>query len=539
MPTLDIRSPHDGVTVNAGQPLSVTGQATDRGGAEPVMIDSVTVQVDAGPVVDAALTHVHDPHNTVESYTASVQVTGAEGAHTITVVATNDAGISRQAGVTVFLGPSFQIDAPSIRLEIESPFAVDPSDPKVQALLGALQQDLVPISTLLASADKLIAGPNLVLAQDASGLTVLRIGLWIENLGFTVEPPAPPEFPLPRLSDTAAAAGFGLAPLLPRPHRSGLMDFPFAVSIARSAMQDLAGAALASSQDDDKPDSISVSVSPPSTVTTTADGSAYEVPYTITVTETLGTAPIPGADPPASAPTVVSSSHSSVGDLTDWLIGTLTVVLDIGLLYIWYRVSEAKTGGAAAPLVADLPTRIPFHNTALPGGDAGGVPDFPVLVADWKTLGTDQDGIVGGADATIQSRDQSMVGLAIRGPDFLHVPPGEYIASSVYTIVLTDLAPDPGALTWELWSSIDNHTETGTIDLGGFAQTASLAVDFPMPLHLSPGTYQYRLGVAATETCGTDPAKILTAAASKDIKVQKPKPHTTNLPGPQPTPEAF
>jgi hypothetical protein len=104
---------------------------------------------------------------------------------------------------------------------------------------------------------------------------------------------------------------------------------------------------------------------------------------------------------------------------------------------------------------------------------------------------------------------------------------------------LTDLAPDPGALTWELWSSIDNHTETGTIDLGGFAQTASLAVDFPMPLHLSPGTYRYRLGVAATETCGTDPAKILTAAASKDIKVQKPKPHTTNLPGPQPTPEAF
>ena len=80
-----------------------------------------------------------------------------------------------------------------------------------------------------------------------------------------------------------------------------------------------------------------------------------------------------------------------------------------------------------------------------------------------------------------------------------------------YRIELTNIAPDPGGLTWQLRSPITNTTSTGTVEVGAFAQTAFLNVDFPMPLHLSPGTYRYTLSIAATETCGTEPSKRLTA----------------------------
>jgi Big-like domain-containing protein len=531
MPTVEIQYPADGMTVTAGQPLTVTGQATDRGGTNPFMIDSVTVQVDGGPAVDATLKNLPDPHNTVVSFTAPVQVTGAEGVHTITAVATNDADVSRSVSVTVFLGPSFQIDAPAIRLEIAMPsaFSIDPADPKVQALAGRMQQGLVQMSALLVSVGKLIAGPNLVLAQDPSGRTVLRIGLWVEDLGFTVQPPSPPQFPLPRLSDAAAATGFTLAPLLPRPEPVSNVDMPFAVSVAATVPQDLVDAALATMHGDDKPDAVTVSMWPegvwpyrlPNTVITEATGTSYEVPWTITVTEVLGTV--------AARPAIVWTSRSgNFGDWLDWLIGTLIPLIDIALLAGWQDVSRKADdqGGVAAPLVADLPTNIPFHNTDISGMPNGGpLPiDFPVLVADWAALWVTGDAIVGNGNAKIGSRDQSQAGLAIEGPDFVQVPLGEPIANVNYLIVLSNLTPDPGTFTWRLWSSIDDTTQTGTIDLGSFAQTAYLDIDFPMPLHLAPGKYRYELSVAATETCGTDPTKILTASAAKDITVLKPPP---------------
>jgi hypothetical protein len=537
MPTVEIQYPPDGMTVTAGQPVPVSGRATDRGGTNPFLIDSVTVQVDGGPAVDATLKPLPDPHNTVVSFTAPVPVTGAEGVHTITAVATNDAGISRSASVTVFLGPSFQIDAPAIRLEIALPpaFSIDPADPKVQALAGRMQQGLVQMSALLASVGKLIAGPNLVLAQDRSGSTVLRIGLWVEDLGFTVQPPSPPQFPLPRLSDTAAATGFGLAPLLPRPEPVSDVDMPFAVSVAAAAMQDLLDAALASMSGSDKPDSITVSmwptgaleVIPPNTVVTEAKGTVFDYPWTETpivwtmsVAETLGIV--------AAAPDVISTQRStSVGDLPDWVIGVYPVIGQLAMLAGWQDLSRRNTSdGVAGPLVADLPTNIPFHNTDISGTANGGpLPiDFPVLIADWAALRVTGEAIVGNGNAKIGSRDQSQAGLAIEGPDSVQVPLGEPIANVNYTIVLSNLTPDPGTFTWRLWSSIDNTTQTGTIDLGSFAQTAYLDIDFPMPLHLAPGKYRYELTVAATETCGTDPAKTLTASAAKEITVLKPPP---------------
>jgi Big-like domain-containing protein len=529
MPTVTIFQPADGVSVPAG-PVQVTGRATDKAGAEPVFVDSVTVQVDGNPPVEATLTRRPGKTETVVDFAATVQVTGAEGRHAITAVATNDNNISRSAHVTVFLGPTFAVDAPAIVVDIETPSPVDPHDPAVTSALGRLQQGLADLSGLLAGVGKTIIGPNLV-TDGSSGLPILRLGLWVEDLGFPADPPAPPAFPLPRLSDTAAAAGFALVPLLPRPHRTGFTDMPFAVSIATSALQAFVAAALVA-RPDGNVDSITVSVSPPNTVTTTYQGHVALglVPYTITVDETLGTQFDPALG--QSVPMVTASHSSTVGDVPDWLLGSLLPILDLGLLVVWQDVSRSadSTGGVAAPIVADLPARIPFHPGDLPGG--GTDSPFPVLVADWANLGVTADGILGGADATIQGRDQSMVGIAIGGPDFVRVPPGEFQANEVYRIGLQNLAPDGGVVTWQLTSPFDHSTSTGALELGPFAQIAYLDIDFPMPLHASPGDYHYQLSVSAQET-GPDGAGTLAAAASRQITVRNPsqvQPHHTGQP---------
>src|SRR5581483_9166672 len=58
MPTVTIFQPADGTSVPPGQPVQVTGRATDKAGAEPAFVDTVTVQVDSGPPVEARLTRV-------------------------------------------------------------------------------------------------------------------------------------------------------------------------------------------------------------------------------------------------------------------------------------------------------------------------------------------------------------------------------------------------------------------------------------------------------------------------------------------------
>jgi len=129
MPTVTIFQPADGMSVPAGQPVTVTGRATDKAGTDPAVIDSVTVQVDGSPPVEATLTRRPDKTKTVADFAATVQVTGASGLHTITVVATSDSNISRRAAVTVFLGPTFAVDAPAIIADIETTFPADPHDP--------------------------------------------------------------------------------------------------------------------------------------------------------------------------------------------------------------------------------------------------------------------------------------------------------------------------------------------------------------------------------------------------------------------------
>ena len=542
MPTLTISHPQDGASVPRGEPLTVTGMATDRGGAEPVMIDSVTVQVDDASPVRATLQHHHDPNATVVSFASTVTVTGAEGAHGITVVATNDSGQTRAETVSVYLGPSLDIGAPVIRLELQTPVAVDPDDPLVVNFESSVQKALVSAAPTLLSVNKILAGPNAVSGSDDSGAPVLRIGLWLESSGIAVEPPAPPEFPLPRLADATAQAGFALVPVAAMPRRTGFFDAPFALSIDRSALQDMVDAALSASGGN-QIDSISIGMDPPATVTTEVDATGADglVPVTATISETLFTAPAAGS-PPVDGPFVTHTVSTSVGDLPDWLVGTLTVVLDLVLLMGWQEFSRqadaaAQGGSVVSSLAPLLPTSIPFHNVDAPRLARGF--DFPVVVANWQAFEVTLAAVHGAGDAVVMPRDESMVAIAIGGPDFVLVPPGEPLANEVLTIDLFNLAPDDQTLTWQLWSSIENTTTTRTLTIGEYAPSVSLDVDFPMPLHAAAGDYRYVVTVSGHETCGTDAGKVLTGTASKTITVRKPasKDPVPGQPGEPATPE--
>ena len=134
MPTLDLLQPINNATIKLNQPFVVSGSATDRGKPEPIMIDSVTVRVDNQPPTRATLTRVPNQPKTTVNFKASVQVTGGQDPHTVTVIATNDNGISQKKAVSVFTGP--QVDAPAFFVDFLNPLPLDPKDPKVVAWMS-------------------------------------------------------------------------------------------------------------------------------------------------------------------------------------------------------------------------------------------------------------------------------------------------------------------------------------------------------------------------------------------------------------------
>jgi phospholipase C len=105
-PQLTVFGPSNNATVNLNQPFPVTGQVTNQHAAgEFVGIDSVTVRVDGGPVIEANLTVVPDKKQTTVNFAASAQVTGGEDPHAVTVTATNDQGASTTQTVSVLTEP--------------------------------------------------------------------------------------------------------------------------------------------------------------------------------------------------------------------------------------------------------------------------------------------------------------------------------------------------------------------------------------------------------------------------------------------------
>src|SRR4029077_5214445 len=99
MPNLSISQPTENQVVVPGRPFQVRGQASDRGMPEPISIDSVTVKVDGGPLIDAQLAPIRSTHLTIVTFSATVTVSGS-GTHAVTVTATNEAGIKATETVT-------------------------------------------------------------------------------------------------------------------------------------------------------------------------------------------------------------------------------------------------------------------------------------------------------------------------------------------------------------------------------------------------------------------------------------------------------
>ena len=84
---------------------------------EPITIESVTVQVDSGPLIAATLKIVPSRTSTQVTFHASAQVSGGQDPHAVTVVATNDQGLRATKTVRVFTGAAFEVDNPALLLE--------------------------------------------------------------------------------------------------------------------------------------------------------------------------------------------------------------------------------------------------------------------------------------------------------------------------------------------------------------------------------------------------------------------------------------
>ena len=552
MPNLTIYQPPNNLVVQLNQPFLVTGQASDVGPPEPVRIQSVTVQIDDGPVIRATLTHIPNKTMMLVSFKAMVEVTGGLDPHTVTVTVTNENDISVTETRQVFTGAVFEVDLPAVLIDLFFPFALDLNDPTTASLMNSwvsqIQTALIPLSTSLASVGKVLAGPNLFPATDPVGRTILRMGLWIEDSDFPVIAAAPPDFPLPRLLDQAAAAGFAtvavqLAPPVSLPDPPSLPGPSFALFIPIAALQHLLDAVTptvqaAASQNSVSVDTITVQTSSPGSVTTSFSGQlpGNLVGFTVTITEVLGTEALPDVQPPQSAPAVIGSSHSaSVGNILDWFVGFLLPLFGLTLLSLLGAlgaISDAagqiagKINGIAGPLISGIPSRIPFRNTALPPIPLA-VPDFPVLIPDWQTLRADGTGILGTGTTIIAPRDQTMVSLSIDGVNYIPVYQGDIAGGTgqTYNYTLVNLAPDSDKFNWQVSGS---GSRSGSIQLGAFGQAGSFGADFKLSFKTKPGIYPFALTVNATETCGTDPSKTLSASTSMAVQVEvKQKPKTS------------
>jgi len=526
VPDLSITHPDNDAHVAPLQPFTVTGQASDVGMPEPHDIDTVTVQVDGGPVVDATLTRVPDKHRTVVTYAAAVKVTDGSDPHTVTVTATNDNGIRVIRRVQVFTGPIFHAAPPAILVELLSPVPFDPDGPLLQRLVSQIQYALIPAANVLAGFGKVLAGPNLVTGKDPSGLFLLRLGIWVQDSGFPVVPAAPPTFPLPRLSDPGAQAGFALADRLPVPLNLGLS---FAVSIPAVTLQSLIDAVfpqVKSAADGTfaTVDSIRAGTIPPDTVSTTVHAhTLLDIPVSATLTERLGVLLNP--DLGQRLPAVVGhDSSAGAGNVLDWVLGALLPPFGAALLAVTAIASSVASDasgqvhGVAAGVVAGIPPRIPVRNVDL------GVtqPSFPSVVPDWAAFGTTPEGILGTGTAEVLAREQSTVAAAILGTGFIEGIQSELAggAGSRYDVELTDIAPDPGRFIWQVTGA---GTEGGSVAAGPFGLGGTADVLFPLPLHVAPGEYAFVLTITAVETCATDPTQTLNASASRPVRVRVKK----------------
>jgi hypothetical protein len=526
--SLTVSEPLANGAIKLNQPFPVNGIVLDQGPPEPHAIDSVTVQVDGGPVIRATLQHIPDKTATRVSFHTAAQATGGQDPHIVTVTATDDQGASVRQTRQLFTGAPFQVDAPAVVIDVLSIFSFD--EFTVLGQTAPIQEALQGASDSLAGIGKIIAGPNFQFfnSNDPTRPSRLRMGVWIEDASFPVV--RHDGLTLPVLSDLAAAEGFNSAPPVPVPETT----HSFGISIPVATIRKLLNAVAQDIKDEASAkgvtlDTIAVNTVSPESVTTTFEGSmTFGVPFHLTVTEVLG---LQGAP---AVPAVLSSDHSSgLGNILDLIIAAVLkpfrAVLAIEFLALRSKAGDAdrEITGIMQPLVAAMPPRFPFRNTLLPFGLAT-PPDFPAIVLDWKAFRANSGGILGMGLLTIEARIQSEVELSIDGQRFISGFQGELAGNvrSDYSFQMVNLAPDRDKFTWHVSGAAG--TRSGAIDsvlgLGG-----KFTADFPLPLHAGPGKYPFTLTVSAAETCGTDPTKTLTASAQLAVVLDVKAVHNPQL----------
>jgi hypothetical protein len=93
-------------------------------------------------------------------------------------------------------------------------------------------------------------------------------------------------------------------------------------------------------------------------------------------------------------------------------------------------------------------------------------------------------------------------------------------AGQNYRYTLANLAPDADKFKWQ---TSGTHTESGAISRDNFDQSGNFNAQFSLPLKVTPNKYPFTLTVNATETCGSDPNKKLSASTSTSVTVEVKK----------------
>lgn len=536
--------------VNRLQPVLVTGQATGQGVFGPVQINLVTVQVDDGPLIDAELTAVPGPSLPVD-FSATVVIPDSPGPHAITVTATQDGGLHATATVTVWVGPAFAIAPASVLVElyVDKPSLLQMTQADQAELFskwaGEAQQHLTSMQALAAKYGLNVAGPAITLDESRSPAT-LRIGLWITDYPFGAVPASPGQgLPLPTLSQAQAALCFAATPqVLAGGYPVGLGPTS-AVWLPTTTLQTLVNAAgpmivAAGARHGITVNTLTVSTSPPDTVTVTADCTFTldDQGGTIGVTETLGTTTVswetgdPNVPTGLTVPVVTKTAPFSSTDLVDdilEIIGTLFSPLGLvfASVFAYNNVTAIVAAGDAAgkasgiigPLLSSLPYAIPFPNTFLTSADPTdkNPTPFPVLVLDWKSVGVTDAGIAGGAVASFGNRTQEYAGVTVQGQTEITVTSEAFAEQYPLTFFWALENLDPDSFTWTL--SHDLFAESGNIVAGPFTQAGAFEVTIDVPRQADLTLFRPDLRVTASEACGSDPSNVLTGAWSTEISV--------------------
>ncbi|HVU48901.1 MAG TPA: hypothetical protein VHD85_22430 [Terracidiphilus sp.] len=551
LPKLVITFPQPNALVGT-TPFNVTGTVTAPGMPEPVMINSVTVQVDAQAPIHATLKRISSKQLVEVTFSAAVHITGGQNPHSVTVTVASDSGTVTRS-VSVIAGLTFVPVPPAVLIDFSLPQieGVSLSDivSRLQPLAGALAKQLseTPVIGKFGAANKILVGPNMLLTSTAQPM--LRVGLWILDSNFPRQDlvAATKDFPLAQLTPAAAAACFALAPLLNPPSVGSEASVPpaeldvagFALSIPTTTLQAILDVL--------KPDIVSqaasnhftvktatVRTSAPATVTTTISGSLpANIPMTATIRETLGVAQR-SSTVLSKMPTVVSSSGStSVGDDLDWFIGFLVPAIGLGLasLFVIADVGIGNVTGKATGILTDylaaLPPWFPFRNSSVPD-DLQPLFPFPMAVLNFDSFGCTSNALVAAGSIGMTNRDQSMVAVSLAGASSF--PNYSFGIESVYTARLTAFEPDNDRMTWQVSGSPLKHS----FSTDPVFQAGSFPAEFPITLKTAPGHYTFTLSATGTETCASDASKTLSGTASKKVSVTVVK----NQPPAEPAPKS-